>query len=169
MIHDFNELKFICPVTKSPLRFSRDCEIPVKPDNCDGYLISEDEEIIYPVVDQVPQLIRTCNLQGVSDPLKGEKWIKDIVVEMEIYDRISSGKMGSNLQVLVSKFNELKLYSPTFPYPLRVWIDSSTSADTQFKAYEHLRPLGNKVFLQLGGVVPTLLRLLSLVLKRRIC
>jgi len=150
--YDISKLDFICPVTRLPLSFCESCDVSLGGKDVNtGYLVSENGEIVYPVVDQVPQLIRICSLRGIPDSLKSERWIKDIITEVEIYDRIFCERMKADLQVLISKFSNLDSYSSTFPFPLEVWIDSSTSADTQFKAYEHLRPLGNKIFLQFGG------------------
>jgi len=171
----FTSVPYCCPVTGVPLSLLpaetaeyasliRDLDGTL-PGRLDGLLASDpsltdptDRQVIYPVIDGIPQLIGSQALHRTQGCGVESARMQEIVEETEIYDALAR-PFRANLEETARSFCGPALYRrfregenlEGFPDPASVWLDAPACADTQYVAYSHLAPLKGCVFLQFGG------------------
>ncbi len=135
-------------------------ELTLAPDaRLTALLSTPDGETIYSEVDEIPQLMERLALRrsGAPGGIAAQR-LDEVDEEVAIYDSLAQDQRGALEEACLALFGPRLCRlgqgghaAGPFPDPPELWVDSISSADSQYVAYRHLAPLRGRTFLQLGG------------------
>ena len=161
---DYPNLRYQCPMTGHSLHLKAAGNLPnsllnLTEEKIADYLVTTDCTIAYPIIDGIPFLTPEDAVSAApfDSPIESNR-SEDIAEEVILYNRIATQDLLLIDQTMENLFTKQLLSAVEntgslgrFPSPMNLWVDSMGAADAQWEAYEHLMPLDDSIFLQLGG------------------
>ncbi len=139
--------------------------LDVKPiGSTERLLLVDNGTVAYPVIGEIPallapeQLVRAdeadaSDVVDLQDPRYAEAY-----EEMVHYNSVGEDGLGDGAGEAIARVMGALVDHPDprsegaeFPHPSELWIDARHDTLSQLEAYEYLRPVAGKRFLQLGG------------------